>query len=577
MIKRWLILLLSLWIIPSIAAVELQVDRDNIASDEIITLVISSKDHATISPDLSPLKKDFEVVGTNRSSQFSILNGSTQMQTQWQIALLPKHEGDILIPEITVGNEKTPSRVIHVMGLKKNVASTPSANADIFFEASIIPKDIYIQEQVIYTMKLYFNQAIENPYLAGPGLADAKITQNGQDIIYTSTKNGKSYHVLERSYLITPKNTGHFEITPPFLKGYLEESMNRINVYGFQSHGLKPFKVQGPTLAISVKPKPTGFKGDWFPAQKLTIKESWEPNPVVFREGEPVTRIVEINAEGATGDQIPNLVLSSGPNLNSYPQQAKRETAVNGETQVGKLTQKIVYIPTKLGEVTLPAIKMPWWSSTIKKEQVAVLPAKKVTVLPALLKNSANTSNPLPTQPVALPTTVKPKLEPVNSSPKSAKFNFWPILAVMALSAWAITLLLLSRQRRLGYLFKINHKQPAQSLAELQKQLREACDGNKAKLARSLFLSWSALYWRDSSLHALSDIVRLLSREQAIELKNEIMQLEAIFYSRNKITWNGPRFWQAFRDYLNLKQATQTATKDPLPPLNFPEEGNTLI
>ena len=161
MLKKFILSCFAiLYLIPALGAVELQVDRDNLATDEMLTLTITSKDHMNMTPDLSPLKKDFYIVGTNQNSQFSMINGTTQMETAWQIALLPKREGEIAIPEIQVGKEKTPSRLIHVSNVKNSYATTKATNPDIFFEASITPKEMYIQEQFVYTLKLFYNRSI---------------------------------------------------------------------------------------------------------------------------------------------------------------------------------------------------------------------------------------------------------------------------------------------------------------------------------------------------------------------------------------------------------------------------------
>lgn len=571
MFKSFFIFLLScLFVIPVYAALEMQVDQDNIASDEMVTLVISSKDHLNITPDLSPLKKDFDVVGTSQSSQFNIINGTTQMETQWQIALMPKHDGDILLPSIQVGNEKTPSRIIHVTAIKKTTSQTNAVgNQDIFIEASIIPKESYIQEQFVYTIKLFYNRTIENPFLMAPDLEEAKITQNGQDIIYTTVKNGKYYRVLERSYLITPKNTGHFKITPPVLKGYLEGTSVRMNPFGFSSRALAPIKIVGPTLEINVKPKPTNFTGQWLPAKKLTISGSFDSDPTYLREGEPITQTIEVNAEGATGDQIPSLVVKTSPNLNNYPQQPKKETYTHNNLQVGKLTQKIVFIPTASGKITFPDIEIKWWNSTTKKEQVARLPSKTMNVLPALNKMPTNKAS----TPQKLPLTIRGQEITKNLKGNMVKtdFNFWPLISVLLIGIWLLTLLLWRRQARYGYIIKSNFViRKAGNLFNTQKQLKIACEMNRAKQARVLFLKWATIYWKKPSLHALSDIVLILEEEHAEGLKSEIMQLEAIFYSTHKTSWNGMFFWESLQSYLKTKVTKDHSTPvDPLPPLYF--------
>lgn len=594
----------------SFAAIQVQVDRDDIMMDETLTLVLSSKDHLRINPDLVPLKKDFYIVGTSQNSQFNLINGVTQMETQWKIALLPKHPGDILLPSIQVGSEKTEPQLIHVAATKKNITPQKVARDQaIFIETSVVPKETYIQEQFVYTLKLFFSRSIENPYLLPPDLPDAKITQNGQDIIYTTVKNGKYYRVLERSYLITPKNTGHYQIQPPVLKGYIEGSMGTMDIYGISTSSLHPIKIVGPILDINVKPKPANFAGHWLPAKKLTVSDAWEPNPPVFREGEPVTRIIEIKAEGTTADQIPNLSIASSPNLNSYLQQPTRETEVNEQVQVGKLQQKIVFIPTSSGRVVIPAIKVRWWNSQTQKEQVETIPQKTVTVLPPLIKSSAQPVETSASRSFASlrMTPASQGMTPASQGMKSTsqgmtpaskgmtpaggvksasggltpassetinqgasskiKNYFWPILAMIFIFMWLVTLWMWRRQVTFSSTGYFNLRR-SPNIVNIQNLLKAACFTNNARQTRRVFLEWARTFWKNPELHSLPDVVHVLKADNAKQLINEIMQLEASFYSKSKKNWEGISFWQTFQNYLKIKEAGNPANnEDLLPPL----------
>jgi hypothetical protein len=571
MLKKFLLGFLCCFLATTAFAVEVRVDKANLAADEILTLVISSKDHINIAPDLSPLRRDFDVVGTSQSSQFNIINGTTQMETEWQITLLPKHPGEIVLPSIQVGSERTAPRLIHVTAARGGASNLINTQKnDLFMEVSVVPKEAYIQEQFVYTLKLFYNRTIENPYLIGPDLTDAKISQTGQDILYTTSKNGRYYRVLERTYLITPKNVGNFKIGSPILKGYVDQSGNSFSAYGLASNTLQPIKIIGPAIEIKIKPKPLGFKGQWLPAKKLTLSDSWKTNTPV-REGEPTTRIIEIQVEGATGEQIPALAVHSGPNLHIYPQQPKRETKTNGNIQFGKMIQKLVYIPTASGQVEIPTIKMHWWNSETKKEQVAIIPHKIIKVLPAIIKNNDNGQ----VAPLSKYLTVTPdiKMAKVQSSVilTQIRNQFWPLIALFFIAAWLMTLLLWRQQTSSGSKVRAMKSRKKMTLAESQKFLREACMVDHAKQARKAFLAWAISYWKDPSLHALSDIVFLLKGEEANALKAQIMQLEAIFYSKNKRDWNGADFWVALQDYLKVSQQKMRFKEDPLPPL-YPSE-----
>ncbi len=49
-------------------------------------------------PDFSPLQKDFEILSNNRQQQYSSVNGKAESYTDWNLTLMPKRTGIILIP-----------------------------------------------------------------------------------------------------------------------------------------------------------------------------------------------------------------------------------------------------------------------------------------------------------------------------------------------------------------------------------------------------------------------------------------------------------------------------------------------
>lgn len=551
------------------AAIQAQIDKTNVASDETLTLTISSQDHLSISPNLEPLKHDFDIVGTSRSSQLNLINGSMRMEVQWQVSLLPKHSGDIIIPSLQVGSEKTSEQMVHVSVDKPIKVSTGSSNSDIYIEASVSPKESFVQEQFLYTLKVYFNQSIENAYLVPPDLTNAKISQSGQDIIYTAAKKGKFYRVLERSYLITPLKAGDFQVQSPILKGYLERSPESLSVYGFPNRVLKSIKVVGPSLKIHVKPKPANFLGQWLPAKKVTVTDSWKTHPPTFREGEPIARQIQVSAEGTSGEQIPAIQLKTASDVNSYLDQPSRDTQVVNGLQVGTLKQRVVFIPTVAGKVVIPGIKVKWWNSQKQREEVTTLRDMTVNVLPTLSRTTPaliKKYNP----PTNLSSKAVPSLQQfsrdhgIGERKVTSRLSLWPIIAISFILLWLVTVWLWRRQvSQQRHISQHNH-----GISELKQRLKRACAKNDAVSARECFLVWVSLFWNDSTIHNLPEVILRLKKEKADLFIAEIMQLEAALYKRRSKDWSGNSFWEALNHYLaNRPGQSDEKEEDPLPPL----------
>ncbi|HGX92829.1 MAG TPA: hypothetical protein ENK35_05880, partial [Candidatus Tenderia sp.] len=107
-LSHLLALLLLLTALPGMAAVRATVDRDAVYLDDIFTLIIEADGQASNSaPDLSPLEKDFDVLGSSTSTQVSIFNGQRNDKTQWHIQLQPRHQGELRIPPLKVDGQRT--------------------------------------------------------------------------------------------------------------------------------------------------------------------------------------------------------------------------------------------------------------------------------------------------------------------------------------------------------------------------------------------------------------------------------------------------------------------------------------
>jgi hypothetical protein len=100
-------------------------NRNDIAMGQTFNLIINAEsDESDLNPpDLSPLYANFTVLGTARSQSLTIVNNKIAREDQWVITLTPKHAGKLLIPNISIGKDKTKAFSINVAAsqtVKKN-------------------------------------------------------------------------------------------------------------------------------------------------------------------------------------------------------------------------------------------------------------------------------------------------------------------------------------------------------------------------------------------------------------------------------------------------------------------------
>ena len=404
--NRFLILVITalcvLYSTQSSASLQAQVDRNPVAVNESFNLTLQSSDNSSGEPDLSALKRDFDILGQSKSSSFQIINGQISHNTQWQISLTPKHAGQLQIPAITLGGQSSPPISLTVTAASQ--ADTAQQSKNLFVEVSAEPQTVHVQQQIIFTVRLYSALSLgDGSNLSDPEFPkmDAVVERLGTDRPFQVVRNGQAYSVIERRYAVFPQKSGQFNSSPVVFDGSVVEANQGGGGFMFNpfNQSTRHLRLNSKTIAFSVKPVPAGFdSSQWLPASKLQLEEQWSENPPKFTVGEPITRTLTITANGLTASQLPALDSSKIDGLKLYPDQPTLKDSQDGNGIVGTREQKIAFIPTRPGNVTLPAIEIKWWNVNTDKEEVARLPARSITILPGS-PNQVSAPPPTPTTP----------------------------------------------------------------------------------------------------------------------------------------------------------------------------------
>ena len=91
----WLFLMIC-GAIKSYAAVQMQLEPTTLHQGQTLQLTITLDDpHNQGMPDLAGLRKNFVVVGTQRTLNYSVINGQAHSLNQWIILLEPQKTGKI--------------------------------------------------------------------------------------------------------------------------------------------------------------------------------------------------------------------------------------------------------------------------------------------------------------------------------------------------------------------------------------------------------------------------------------------------------------------------------------------------
>ena len=386
-----LTLLLSTAAYADVNSLEATIDRNPVMLDEAIRLTVTADGSADRDAfDSSPLLKDFVVGRTSVSSQTSIVNFDTKRTTVWTTTLFPRKEGTFTIPSLTIEGKSTQPIQVKVIPVQEqsNVAR------DYFVTTDIDVKEAYLNQQLLYTVKLFLSSNIERGSLQAPEMQNAEITQLGEDKQYTDIVNGRRYQIIERQFAVVPQASGEFTLRGPIFTGEVMAA-NTNQRFGFFNRTQQINRV-GPDITVNIKPIPQGIDYPWLPSEMVRVDEEW-PQGDSFVAGEPVTRIVTLTALGVVEEQLPDIPEFYPPNFKLYPDQSNTTTVEKDQSLISQRQTSLAIIPTQPGNFVLPEITIPWFNTLTQQTEYATIPARSITVAPASGANNANTPNRLDT------------------------------------------------------------------------------------------------------------------------------------------------------------------------------------
>ncbi len=569
--------------------VEASLYASHVASGEPITLQIRLRgDAITAKPDLWPLERDFEVLEIHPTHRTSIINGERDESVDYVVALSAKREGDLVIPALPVGDAKTEPLRVSVGGRAGgDVAEQPAEpeappSDPVMIETHLDRSDPYEQERIVLRIDLYAAGEVLEGALASPEVPGAVVEQIGEDRQIEREIDGKHYGGVERTYTIVPESSGDLTMAPIRFEGTVRvpRPQRQGRLGGGYGHSLlEDFFSNGPTASqlfqnffstqtrriavnskpvkLHVRPRPEDFAGSWWlPARAVSLSERWDPTGTSVHVGEPITRHIEVHADGVSPAQLPALPTADVEGVKQYAEAPKVTENVRGTVRVDETT----LIPTQPGWVTLPAIEVAWWDTQANQQRTATLPPRSIEVTPAAGgdtpagASAASVPTPAPVAPAAATATA----HSLGLGALAERLDPRVRAALVVLAAIALFLLgVLAarvRQRRPANTASAPQAPVAQpTQRSLERALRRACArkdvvATEAALrALRHLLAGDAVRFRDPALAA------------------EIARLHAVRYSTQGEAWSGAALWKAWRRSRKTRRAPRGS--EGLPPL----------
>lgn len=536
----------------TLASVSASVDRNRMTLGDTVRLTINATDGEDITErELQPLQTDFDILQRATSSNTSIINGRVSHSRRVTIDLAPRREGNLKIPAMQFGQSKTPSLTV-VVGPPSD---TQTDGQSVVFEAEVDHEEVYVQGQVILTLRV--QQAVT---LAGRSISPLKLddafVKPLEQRSFQRVIGGRPWLVDELRYAIFPEQSGTLTIPAQIFSGRIERG--RSSFFDIGGGGQLVRRSTQP-ITIDVLPKPAIYpKEDWLPAQQLTLQETWSTPPEELRVGESSTRTIRIVGEGLQGAQLPPILFTKAEGLKYYPDQPTiAEQEIPGGLE-GIREDSAAVVPTRAGSYVIPQIRIPWWDTTSEQLRYAELPERALTVQGAVagavtdaatgaataapLGSSSDTgSAPAP----ALNAATDGAAGSVNdftaatdvaaSAAAQREIRFWQILSAISALGWLLTFIY-RRRNRVPSPQSISEAAATVPEKKAFKQLLFACSEGNAASARAAVIAWSAAFTPGVAAVSLDQVAQRWGDEELGQLLGKI---DEALYRPGENAWNG--------------------------------------
>lgn len=548
----------SLCSIADIESLNAIVDRNPVMLDEAITLTVIAKGDAQREAfDSSVLLNDFIVGRTSVSNQTQIINFQSEQTTTWTTTLFPREVGNFTIPAFTIEGASTTPIDIQVIPVP---SGQDQPARDFFVTAEVNQREIYLQQQLQYTVKVYLAAGIDRGSLQAPTMFQAQIQQIGEDKQYTDIQNGKRYQIIERTFAIVPQQSGDLTIRGPVFSGQVLAA-NTNNRFGMFNR-TKPINRVGPDIDVTVLPIPNSVDYPWLPSEFVELTEEWQSDQFVV--GEPVTRTLTLTAAGLVEEQLPSIEQRYPPQFKTYPDQANTAMVERDKKLISQRTESIAVIPTKAGKTILPEVTVPWFNVRTKQTEYATLPARQVDVLPASTSTTA--------APPALPTALNadepaPMADIQNVAPAqpiwlTIEGQILIAISVISTLGWLITLWS-KKQRPTGPVNRPEILSSSTDESQLYKSLVASIKSGNTDLTYTHLYSWLIRGLACDLTHGQ----RLDSCNETQPLAPLVDTLLANRYSSSTQPWDKNALLRAIEQLRKSKQARARDNNKSLAPL----------
>jgi hypothetical protein len=527
--------------------IQATIDRPVIRDNESFTYVLRAEGPVRGEPEDAPLQGQFDVINRSSNRRVGIVNGRTSEVSEWQYQLMPKAAGDFTIPALRVGDRRSNPVTVRVLPPDSN----PGPAADIFMELLAEPDNVYVQSQLLVTVRLFVGVSTGRATLTAPETSgvEAIVEKLGEDASYQTTRGGRDFIVRERRYAVFPQEAGALTVGPVTFEAMVIPDRGFSRVQRFRSD------VLALDIQPAVPPPPELSGAAWLPARRVTLTEQWSEPGDELAVGVPRTRAVVVEGLGLLETQLPDVPIEQQRGIRQYADQPELSREATPEGFLSRRRVSLAVIAQTDGELALRPVRLPWWNVSAERWEVAELPERTLRIAPA---EETPAIEPVPVEAAGGASVAAP-----------AASSYWPVVSALLGLAWLMTVGLWWRARA-GRTAK---RPPATSepaggarkpaLRKIVRDLAAACAVHDAAAARRALLLYGETRFTESPPRSLGALAAALPEDSG----REVLSLEAHIYGAAAGEWRGDGLKAVLPELERAGEPSDEGPVDPLRPL----------
>ena len=275
-------------------SVALTLDRSEAALNDSVRMVVHVSGAREIdTPPVIGGLKTFRVSRGGASTRVEIVNGRVTSGIDYTYFIQPEKTGVFRIgpARVTVGG-KTFASATRALKVVASVSPREGGKGPLFLTASLSCSSAFVEEQVLYTLKLYRRVRVSDISLQLPEAEHLSFKQLGKPAEYQSVYEGRTYQVLEVRYALFAGREGAYGLGPARMPMTVHQSRQRPRFGFFDDPFLttgRPVTLTSEALELKVLPlpeagRPVDFSGL---VGNFHIESTLQPTEV--RQGESAT------------------------------------------------------------------------------------------------------------------------------------------------------------------------------------------------------------------------------------------------------------------------------------------------